>query len=99
MRPIRLALQAFGPFADRQVIDFRSSLDQRLFGFYGETGGGKTSILDGMCFALFGESSGLERKGEDLRSHHVGPILRQLRNSFLKLVKSGISFVDNLSRP
>src|SRR5258708_16246332 len=73
MRPIKLTLQAFGPFAERQVIDFRSSLDQRLFGFYGETGGGKTSILDGLCFALFGESSGLERRSEDLRSHHVGP--------------------------
>jgi DNA repair protein SbcC/Rad50 len=47
MRPIKLTLQAFGPFAERQEIDFRSSLDQRLFGFYGETGGGKTSILDG----------------------------------------------------
>ncbi len=73
MRPIKLIIQAFGPFADRQEIDFRNCLDQRLFGFYGETGGGKTSILDGMCFALFGESSGSERKGEDLRSHHVGP--------------------------
>lgn len=73
MRPIKLTLQAFGPFAERQEIDFRNSLDRRLFGFYGETGGGKTSILDGLCFALFGESSGLERRGEDLRSHHVGP--------------------------
>ena len=72
MRPIKLTLQAFGPFAERQEIDFRNCLDQRLFGFYGETGGGKTSILDGLCFALFGESSGLERRGEDLRSHHVG---------------------------
>ena len=73
MKPIRLTVQAFGPFAERQEIDFRNSLDRRLFGFYGETGGGKTSVLDGMCFALFGESSGAERKGEDLRSHHVGP--------------------------
>ena len=73
MKPLRLTMQGFGTFAERLVIDFRNCLDRRLFGFYGETGGGKTSILDGMCFALFGESSGAERKGEDLRSHHVGP--------------------------
>jgi exonuclease SbcC len=73
MRPLRLKLSAFGPFAAEQVIDFRHALDARLFGIYGPTGAGKTSILDGICFALFGESSGEERKGEDLRSHHAGP--------------------------
>ena len=64
MRPLRLTLSAFGPFAGDQTIDFRHALDARLFGIYGPTGAGKTSILDGICFALFGESSGEERKGE-----------------------------------
>ena len=73
MRPLRLTLSAFGPFAGDQIIDFRHALDARLFGIYGPTGAGKTSILDGICFALFGESSGEERKGEDLRSHHAAP--------------------------
>jgi exonuclease SbcC len=71
MRPIKLTLQAFGPFADTQTVDFREALETRLFGIYGPTGAGKTSILDGLCFALFGESSGQERQGEDLRSHHA----------------------------
>ena len=67
MRPIKLTLQAFGPFADTQTVDFREALESRLFGIYGPTGAGKTSILDGLCFALFGESSGQERQGDDLR--------------------------------
>ena len=63
MRPIKLTLQAFGPFAERQEIDFRNSLDQRLFGFYGETGGGKTFDLRRPYFALFGEVIWFERQG------------------------------------
>jgi exonuclease SbcC len=73
MRPIRMTLTAFGPFPGSEVVDFRSALGARLFGIYGPTGAGKTSILDGICFALFGESSGQERKGDDLRSHHAPP--------------------------
>jgi exonuclease SbcC len=71
MRPIKMTLTAFGPFPDTQTVDFRSALGARLFGIYGPTGAGKTSILDGICFALFGESSGQERQGNDLRSHHA----------------------------
>ncbi|WP_374576438.1 AAA family ATPase [Phenylobacterium sp.] len=75
MRPLRLTLQAFGPFAGREVVDFRDALDSRVFGIYGQTGAGKTTILDGLCFALFGESSGRERQGEELRSQHATPEL------------------------
>ncbi|OYX33898.1 MAG: hypothetical protein B7Y99_06540 [Caulobacterales bacterium 32-69-10] len=73
MRPIKMTLTAFGPFADTQTVDFRPALGSRLFGIYGSTGAGKTSILDGICFSLFGESSGQERQGDDLRSHHATP--------------------------
>lgn len=73
MRPIKMTLTAFGPFPDTQSVDFRPALGARLFGIYGPTGAGKTSILDGICFALFGESSGQERQGDDLRSHHATP--------------------------
>ena len=75
MRPIKMRLKAFGPFPDTQTVDFRTALGARLFGIYGPTGAGKTSILDGICFALFGESSGQERHGDDLRSHHATPDL------------------------
>lgn len=68
MRPVRLVAQAFGPFAERVEIDFRPALAQRLFGIYGPTGAGKTSVLDAMAFALFGVSSGGERTRAHLRS-------------------------------
>lgn len=73
MRPIRLVMEAFSPFAGRAEIDFRAVAASPLYGIYGPTGGGKTSILDAICFALFGESSGSERAPEDLRSHHAAP--------------------------
>lgn len=64
---------AFGPFAEEAEVDFLSATDHPLFGMYGATGSGKTSILDGITYALFGESSGAQRRTEDLRSHFVGP--------------------------
>ena len=71
MRPLVVEMQAFGPFADRQVIDFRELGSKTFFLIHGPTGSGKTSILDGICFALFGDSSGGEREGRHLRSHHA----------------------------
>ena len=73
MKPIRLEMRAFGPFADRQLIDFRVLGDRPFFLIHGPTGAGKTSILDAMCFALFGDSSGGERKAVQMRSHHALP--------------------------
>jgi exonuclease SbcC len=71
MKPVRLEMCAFGPFADRQLIDFRVLGDRPFFLIHGPTGAGKTSILDAMCFALFGDSSGGERKAVQMRSHHA----------------------------
>ncbi len=75
MRPIRLTLQAFGPFAKHEVIDFEQVALAGLFGIYGPTGAGKTSIFDGLCFALFGKPSGDERDSANMRSHHAAPDL------------------------
>jgi exonuclease SbcC len=71
MKPLLLEMQAFGPFARRQVIDFRQLGGKTFFLIHGPTGSGKTSILDGICFALFGDSSGGERDGRQMRSHHA----------------------------
>lgn len=71
MKPLKLEMQAFGPFAKRQVIDFSLLGSKTFFLIHGPTGSGKTSILDGMCFALFGDSSGGERDGRQMRSHHA----------------------------
>lgn len=71
MRPLRLSLQAFGPYATRQVLDFEALPRGATFLVHGATGAGKTSLLDALCFALYGDTSGDERKGEQMRSQHA----------------------------
>jgi len=73
VKPLKLTLQAFGPYAGEEVLDFRELEDRSFFLIHGPTGSGKTSILDGICFALYGETSGRERDGRFMRSHHSGP--------------------------
>jgi exonuclease SbcC len=68
MRPVRLVMQAFGPYAGRQELDFRELGDNRFFLIHGPTGSGKTSVLDAMCFALYGQTTGQDRTGEQMRS-------------------------------
>ncbi|MBV1799815.1 AAA family ATPase [Siccirubricoccus sp. G192] len=72
MRPLSLTLQAFSAYGGRQEIDFGQLGEHRLFLIAGPTGAGKTTVLDGICYALFGESSGgPERGAGHLRSHHA----------------------------
>ncbi|MDI6710751.1 MAG: SMC family ATPase [Bacillota bacterium] len=71
MRPVRLAMTAFGPYAGTQELDFTALGGHSLFLIHGPTGAGKTSILDAICFALYGDTSGAERDGRDMRSHHA----------------------------
>jgi len=68
---VRIIMQAFGPFAQRQALDFTCLRRDALFLIHGSTGSGKTTVLDAMCYALYGESSGDERDGADMRSHHA----------------------------
>ncbi len=67
MKPIRLEMEAFGPYDERTVIDF-SKMDHGLFLVTGETGSGKTMIFDAMCYALFGETTGNRRGADTLKS-------------------------------
>ncbi len=71
MKPIRLSMRAFGPFAVAQTIDFRVLGERGFFLICGPTGAGKTTLLDAMTFALYGESAGQERVAEDFRSQHA----------------------------
>lgn len=58
MKPVLLRFQCFGPYMKEQVIDFEELEKNGLFLICGETGAGKTTILDAMCYALYGKSSG-----------------------------------------
>ena len=73
MRIHRLEIQAFGPFADRQVIDFDELGAHGLFLLNGPTGAGKTSILDAICYALYGGVPGARQTAKRLRSDHAAP--------------------------
>jgi DNA repair protein SbcC/Rad50 len=73
MRPLRLELVAFGPYAEPQVVDFEQLGEQRLFLVHGPTGAGKSTLLDALCFALYGDTAGPERDGKNFRSHFSGP--------------------------
>jgi len=75
MRPMTLELQAFGPFGGRERIDFTSFGENPFFLIHGPTGAGKTSVLDGICYALYGLPSGSAREERTLRSHFAHPHL------------------------
>jgi DNA repair exonuclease SbcCD ATPase subunit len=61
MHPISLEFQAFGPYKGHETINFRDLAQNGLFLICGETGSGKTMILDAITFALYGQSSGNNR--------------------------------------
>ncbi len=67
MKPILLEIEAFGPFATKQSIDFNKFDQSKLFLIHGPTGAGKTTIFDAMTYALYGETTGL-RDGKSMRS-------------------------------
>ncbi len=76
MKPLKLVLQAFGPFAAREEVDFTLLPRGCLFLIAGPTGAGKTSILDGITYALYGDTSGGERSAREMRSHHADAALQ-----------------------
>ncbi|SFG28540.1 exonuclease SbcC [Desulfotomaculum arcticum] len=72
MRPLKLSMTAFGPYAATQVLDFSELGNRSFFLIHGPTGSGKTTILDAMCYALYGDTSGALRDGKQMRSDHAG---------------------------
>ena len=71
MRLHRLQVQAFGPFAELQQVDFDALAEGGLFLLHGPTGAGKTSVLDAVCFALYGRVPGARATASRLRSDHA----------------------------
>ncbi|MBQ9085368.1 MAG: SMC family ATPase [Clostridia bacterium] len=71
MRPLKLVMSAFGPYADVVVLDMDSLGERGIYLITGDTGAGKTTIFDAIAFALYGEPSGDFRKAEMLRSKYA----------------------------
>ena len=93
MRPIILTMTAFGPYVGKEVVDFRDAVASGLFGIYGSTGSGKSSIFSAITFALFGEASRSDQEASSLRSrrHTLLPLddcLYALQDTIPKLSRS-----------
>jgi len=72
MKPIKLIISAFGPYATTMPeINFEQFEERGLFLITGDTGAGKTTIFDAICFALFGKASGTHRNEKMLRSEYA----------------------------
>ena len=73
MRLHELSITAFGPFVDTVRVDFDELAASGLFLLTGDTGAGKTSVLDAVCFAFYGEVPGDRHSARHLRSDHADP--------------------------
>ena len=72
MKPIKLIISAFGPYADKMPeINFEQFEEKGLFLISGDTGAGRTTIFDAICFALYGTTSGTYRDKNNLRSEYA----------------------------
>ncbi|WP_433924086.1 AAA family ATPase [Vreelandella sp. 21] len=75
MTPLTLTMQAFGPFAGSETIDFTALGNSPLFLINGPTGAGKSSILDAICFALYGQTTGNDRDAGQMRCDQAAATL------------------------
>jgi exonuclease SbcC len=86
----RLEISGFGPFAGTEEIDFDRLSAHGLFLLNGPTGAGKTSVLDAICFALYGSVPGARQDGKRLRSDHADPAAEPARD--LRILSPGQAF-------
>ncbi|MFD8561185.1 AAA family ATPase [Streptosporangium canum] len=73
MRPHRLWISAFGSFPAEEEVDFDALAEAGLFLIHGPTGAGKTTVLDALCYALYGRVPGKRDSAKSLRCDHAPP--------------------------
>ena len=73
MRPLTLTMNAFGPYAKKETVPFEIMGNSGIYIITGDTGAGKTTVFDGITFALYGEASGNNRTGNMLHSDFASP--------------------------
>ena len=95
MKPLKLTMQAFGPYAGREEIDFTQLGSRTMFVISGKTGAGKTTIFDAISYAIYGKASGEDRNGPELRSQFAADDLLtevsldfSLRNKVYSITRS-----------
>ena len=71
MKPEKLVISAFGPYAGRTEIDFTKLGGQGIYLITGDTGAGKTTIFDAIMYALYDRTSGGRRDGNMMRSQYA----------------------------
>jgi len=82
VKPHRLTITAFGPYAETVEIDFDRLADEGLFLIHGDTGAGKTYLLDALCFALYGKVAGARDETHLKSDHAAADVVPQVRLEF-----------------
>lgn len=80
MKPLKLTIKGLNSFVEAQTIDFEELSSRGIFGIFGPTGSGKTTVLDGITLALYGElarrSNGFVNSGEGVRQANISFVFR-----------------------
>ena len=92
MRPLHLEIRGIGPFAGVEQVPFDRLSEGGLYLITGDTGAGKTTIFDSVCFALFGEVS-----GDAAASCHYNDVPARNKQRFVKTIDFPQATADSVT--